>query len=295
MEELICQLCWEKVKRGEECYNIYDNIVCKKCKKVNVNQTKQVEKILCNIYNNWYYWEQIWEWEWRIIYDLENIIDLPIVLKYKKNTKHEWLGSQCFVENFIYNKIWEQYSIFAKIYNSDKVSDHTVFMEKCNILDETLFNLFDIRDEETYKKYILNNNKIDIKLLKEDIYHELKNNLANPFFFKDFDGIDIEEIPNKEDLLEISLYFQMIDFDNLMEEIEDQYINGKIITENNYINTLIPKVFKELSDKFNFSGYDLSLGSQWGISKIDNSFRLVDYGDWINSEKVEEYISNNFS
>jgi len=287
-----CKLCWDYIDNDEKLYNLKNELVCDACYDIpiiaDLNNKVELENILHNILDQWYDGIKIWEWEGRKVYDLENIINCPIVLKELNNRSGEIkLNYQNFVENYIFDNMPEYKWILWNIYNnplySDIYSNDFVFMEKCDILYEWIFSCIDLRDKESYNYLINDDFSINISRFNTMMIDRLTENL-------NYDKIDINNIWNKDDLIKIASYFTMIWFLDNIDELQSEWNKDINITldliNNTYMPLFLHQLFTDLRDKFNLSGYDLSIWTQWGISRIDNNFKLIDFWGWLQSQDI---------
>ena len=67
-----------------------------------------MEIVLSNITNWWLHWQKLWEWDSRFVYDLEQYIWVPLIMKILKNDIERYLQKQCYNENKLYYYFWNE-------------------------------------------------------------------------------------------------------------------------------------------------------------------------------------------
>lgn len=287
----ICAKCNCEIDEWDSSSNLFDEIVCNNCINDEITisiEDERLETFLWNTYEFWYIeWSNIlWEWEGRIVYDLESLFNVPLICKYPKQNREVGVNYQCFVENHIYKNVDDDHikdNFLAKIYTPGYLigKNSCTFMEKCHVLDECFFSWIDIRDKKTFDTVVdFESNKINYVELDKLITKAIDDTVRNEWFI----AINIE---NYDVLFRVFKFFTMVNFtDWLWEYWNEHDINMDKIIEyvNEALELFIPTELSYLQLKFDFNYYDIYLWTQWGISQIDWKLKLIDYWMWVKSK-----------
>jgi len=150
MPHINCSMCWNSIHENFIEYSLIWKPLCEACKDENSDYfifdnltVEEKNTLLENISKYDISWALIGEGEWREVYDIDVLDDSLIIKKRKYKTVVSWLNYQNYVENFLYTRLKDKFSIIPKIYLPyeywSQISNDRVFMEKCHILDESFF------------------------------------------------------------------------------------------------------------------------------------------------------------
>jgi hypothetical protein len=165
-----CTKCW--IETEEIFYNIILEECCEECQWKLIDLSKlnkeTLNNALYNLIDLWWYDDLFREWEGREgreVYDFPTWYNVDIVLKVWKNNSIKEVNYQNFVEKYIYNNSDEKIreNLLWKIYNSEDLRNTYLFTENCLCLDKDFFYWIDLRNEEEYESFVLNDKEINIK------------------------------------------------------------------------------------------------------------------------------------